>query len=293
MSPRKNKPPMLALSDVVEDRDRFFYVGRLEDLPPNFQEYDSAHRHSYFALFFFEKGEGIHTIDFHEFTIEPNSLFFLKPGQVHSWKFSKPVKGYALKISPEFYSERGENLSSIREFPFFSFAPGLSKIKIEDVSRLNSDFRRLLEEAVSDKDQKMLFALTQVALCQAKKEYVREFDAGTDSGKSAAVVSFQSLLEENFLKERNTTFYSRKIGIAPNTLNRICHETLGKSVKAVIHDRILLEIKRLLLHSNLNITQISYELGFEDNAYFSRYFKAKSGISPEKFRESRTKNTTK
>ncbi|MBM9578554.1 helix-turn-helix domain-containing protein [Leptospira sp. 201903070] len=281
-------PPVLHLSDVVEEKiEPLFYAGRLEDLPPGFREYDSSHRHTYFALFFFLEGSGLHTIDFQEYTIEAGSLFFLKPAQVHSWKFTKSVKGFALKISSEFFTDQGENASALRDYPFFQFARSSPKIKIEDCPRLRSDFERLIDEKDRSSEKKMLLILSQVILLQAKKEY--DFQEANEILADSTIISFQKLLEENFLKERNTSYYSRKIGISPNTLNRICHEELGRSAKSLIHERILLEIKRLLLHSNLNITQIAWELGFADNAYFSRYFKSQTGTSPEKFRDSRRK----
>ncbi|AOP33778.1 AraC family transcriptional regulator [Leptospira tipperaryensis] len=288
MSKVDHIPPILHLSDVVEDKtDPFFYAGRLEELPPSFQEYDSSHRHTYFALFFFLEGAGTHTIDFQEYTIEKNTLFFLKPAQVHSWKFTKPVRGFALKVSSEFFTDQGENASLLREYPFFQFAQTSPKILIEDSIRLRSDFERLVDEKNLRSEKKMLLILSQVILLQAKKEY--DFGQANEIPADSTIVLFQKFLEENFLKERNTSYYSRKIGIAPNTLNRICHEELGKSAKSVIHERIVLEIKRMLLHSNLNITQIAWELGFADNAYFSRYFKAQTGTSPESYRDSKRK----
>ncbi|PKA06300.1 helix-turn-helix domain-containing protein [Leptospira ellisii] len=283
MSKVEHKPPVLDLEDVLPDSaEPKFYAGKLEDLPADFREYDSSHRHTYFALFFFLKGKGTHTIDFQEFTIESDSLFFLKPGQVHSWKFLSPVRGFALKISQEFFSGEREHSALLREFPFFRFGSGKSKLIVSDPERLRSDFLRLLDENGKKSERRMLAVLSQVILLQAKKEY----DAVPDnvSPSDPIVVRFQKLLEENFPKERNPSFYSRRLGIAPNTLNRICHETLGKSAKSVVHERVTLEIKRLLIHSNLNITQISWELGFTDNAYFSRYFRARSGVSPESFR---------
>ncbi|TGK35577.1 helix-turn-helix domain-containing protein [Leptospira gomenensis] len=283
MSKVEHKPPVLDLEDVLPDSaEPKFYVGRLEDLPPDFREYDSSHRHTYFALFFFLKGKGTHTIDFQEFSIESDSLFFLKPGQVHSWKFLSPVRGFALKISQDFFSEEGGNPTMLRELPYFRFGSAKSKLILSDPKRLRSDFSRLLEENERNSERRMLSLLSQVVLFQAKKEYDSVPEDVLPPDPIAA--RFQKLLEENFLKQRNTSFYSRRLGIAPNTLNRICHETLGKSAKSVVHERLTLEIKRLLIHSNLNITQISCELGFSDNAYFSRYFRARCGVSPESFR---------
>ncbi|TGL58397.1 helix-turn-helix domain-containing protein [Leptospira sarikeiensis] len=285
MSKQASKVPLLHLSEVSdEEGERIFYSGRLEDLPPSFTEYDSSHRHSYFAVFYFVEGKGTHKIDFQNFEIEKNSLFFLKPGQVHSWKFKKKPKGFALKIHPEFYSKLNEKNTSLRSFPYFGFDSGLSKIHPEKFSKLRSDFSRLVEEFKENADPKILFYISGLILLQIQKEY--ETSAALLIRKNRPVSEFQSLLEKYFIKERGTSFYARRLGLASNTLNRICQNSLGISAKSVIHDRLLLECKRLLLHSDLNITQISSELGFTDNAYFSRYFKKQSGVSPEQFRES-------
>ncbi|MEI7013066.1 helix-turn-helix transcriptional regulator [Leptospira licerasiae] len=285
MSKSAGKVPLIHLSEISENsRDKIFYAGRLEDLPPSFSEYDSSHRHSYFTVFYFSEGKGTHKIDFQNFEIEKNSIFFLKPGQVHSWKFDKKPKGFALKISPEFHLEQNERNSELRSFPFFGYEPSLSKVVLIDPRKLKSDFSRLVTEFEEGSEPKVLFLLSQLILLHIKKEY--DTSSELFIKKNRPVCEFQSLLEKHFLKERGTSFYSRRLGIAPNTLNRICQNILGKSAKSVIHDRVLLECKRLLIHSDLNITQICFELGFLDNAYFSRYFKKLAGVTPEQFRKS-------
>ncbi len=280
--------PLLHLSDLVlRNEEPYFYAGKLEDLPPSFAEYDSSHRHSYFAIFFFQEGQGTHTIDFQTYEIESNSLFFLKPGQVHSWKFLKKPKGFALKVSSDFYSELGEKPSELRKFPFFSFGGTVPKISVQNLTVLSSDFSRLEEEFKKTSEPKLLFIITQLILLQLKKEYENFSQSFLQNGHP--IETFQNLLESHFLKERSTSFYAKKLGISTGALNRFCQNDLGKSAKSVIHDRVILEIKRYLLHSEMNITQICWELGFSDNAYFSRYCKNQFGISPEQFREQKRK----
>ncbi|TGJ98449.1 helix-turn-helix domain-containing protein [Leptospira langatensis] len=288
MSRFKPKVPVLHLSDLSLAREeKIFYAGRLEDLPPSFTEYDSSHRHSYFAIFFFLKGKGTHSIDFQKFEIERNSLFFLKPGQVHSWTFHNKPEGFALKISPEFYSEISDRTGELRSFPFFSFSQSYPKIVLKPDPRLVSDFLRLSQEFEEGSEPKILFFLSQLILLQIKKEYEKFSDPLlTDNGP---VSEFQILLEKHFIQERATSFYSRRLGLSPSALNRICQSVLGKSAKSIVHDRVLLEIKRLLLHSEMSITQICRELCFSDNAYLSRYFKVQTGLSPEQFRDLKRK----
>jgi len=74
------------------------------------------------------------------------------------------------------------------------------------------------------------------------------------------------------------------LNITPNYLNSLCKDIYNKTVTEVIQERIILESKRLLAHTGLTVSEISYKLGFKDNSYFGRYFKKVVGIPPEKFR---------
>lgn len=288
MSRLRSSLPILHLSEVLpETKEKFFYAGRLEELPPSFEEYDSSHRHSYYAIFFFEEGDGVHSIDFREYRIEAGSVFFLKPGQVHSWKFQAKPKGFALKVSPEFYTETGEKSGELGEFPFFSFASGTQKLVLRKEERIFGDFQRLVSEFQESAEPRMLHAILRMILFQLQKEY--ESSEEVRSEENLPVSKFQILLESNFLTQRSVSFYARRLGLVASSLNRICQNSMGKSAKSMIHDRVLLESKRYLLHSEWNIGQICRELGFADNAYFSRYFKARTGISPEQFREKKRK----
>jgi AraC-like DNA-binding protein len=79
--------------------------------------------------------------------------------------------------------------------------------------------------------------------------------------------------------------YAEMLYITPNHLNALVNATIGKSAGTLIRDRILLEAKRMLVNSDQNVNEIAYQLQFEDNAYFSRFFKKYTDTSPEKFRQ--------
>ncbi|WP_244279536.1 AraC family transcriptional regulator [Leptospira brenneri] len=280
--------PMIHLTDVHnDDTNPYFYVGRLEELPNEFQEFDSSHRHSYYALFYFTEGTGTHSIDFQSHTIEKNSLFFLRPGQVHSWTFSKPVKGFALKIYPDYLSEHGGQVTSFQNYPFFQPGNENSKLAIQDAEQLKNDFERLLGEKNTKPNSSLTYLLIQLVLQQSLKEFNTSFtDKITIDSK---LWDFFKLLETNFKDQKTTSYYAKEMGISSGSFNQLCQKVYGKSAKAIIQERLVLEIKRLLLHSDLNINQIALTLGFSDNSYFSKFFKAHTNISPENFRLSKRK----
>ncbi|MGE8720503.1 AraC family transcriptional regulator [Leptospira terpstrae] len=280
--------PIIHLKDIQKEvTNPYFYVGKLEELPSEFQTFDSSHRHSYYALFYFTDGKGTHSIDFQSHTIEENTLFFLRPGQVHSWTFSKPVKGFALKIYPDYLSEQGGSISSFQNYPFFQLGNPTSRLTINNSKQMKNDFERLLSEKDSQTNSSMTYLLIQLVLQQSLKEFnLSQNEMITIDSK---LYTFFSLLDKNFKDQKTTSYYAKEMGISTGSLNQLCQNQYGKSAKSIIQERLVLEIKRLLLHSDFNINQIALTLGFTDNSYFSKFFKTHTTNSPENFRLSKRK----
>ena len=117
---------------------------------------------------------------------------------------------------------------------------------------------------------------------QKRKQGFMELKKGPDLDYT---LLFRDLLESNYLKFKTVSKYANLICISEKRLGRATAKVLGKSPKEIINDRILLEAKRLLVHTNLSIKEIGQELGFEDPAYFVRYFKKSTTTTPIEFKE--------
>lgn len=98
------------------------------------------------------------------------------------------------------------------------------------------------------------------------------------------IYKFEKLVEENHATEHYPKYYADKLAITANYLNFICKNVSGKTAGEIIRNRIILEAKRLLINSEFSISQISFQLGFEDNSYFTKFFKTNAYISPSEFR---------
>lgn len=99
------------------------------------------------------------------------------------------------------------------------------------------------------------------------------------------VHQFISLLEKNYITERNVSFYAASLNISAKRLNQILKRKYNRTIHQIIHDRLVREAKHQLFVSKKNIKEIAFDLGFEDKSYFSRFFKKMTGQTPEAFKK--------
>lgn len=95
-----------------------------------------------------------------------------------------------------------------------------------------------------------------------------------------------TLLDAHFRRQKQTLFYAEQLSLSTKRLNELSKKYFGKTVAQLIHEKIMVEAKRELIYTNRTIKAIALELGFEDVAYFTRYFKRATGLTPQTFRAS-------
>ena len=103
------------------------------------------------------------------------------------------------------------------------------------------------------------------------------------------LIRYRKLINEKFLDCRQVSEYARMLGVTPNYLNVLSQRCVGVSALSLIHGRIMLEIKRLLLRTDLDVSEIAYAMRFNELSYFSRFFKRNAGVTPNEFRRSMNK----
>ena len=97
---------------------------------------------------------------------------------------------------------------------------------------------------------------------------------------------FEALIDLNFKEHKNIPFYADALNISLKQLSHVCKKTVAKTPIEMLIERIILEAKRLLIHSDLSICTIAETLNFSDNSYFVRSFKKHCDMTPEHFRQS-------
>ncbi len=268
-------------------------VTRLRSFIENHRDIQFPHRHDFYQIVLFTRGGGRHSIDFQQFDVAPHQVYYMAPGQIHTWDFDENADGYLVNFNESFFTSFCHNPHFVRDFPLFSSISG-SSVNTLDMSccgEVEATFAQMLEEFdKKDADFKMdiLRGMLSIILVRLSRVVPRSFNEGVSKHNLVLMRQFEILIEQHFRDKRLPKEYAELMFVTPNHLNALTNSVVGKSAGELIRDRILLEAKRLLVNSDLMISQIAETLNFEDNAYFTRFFKKYLGVTPEAFRSAYT-----
>jgi AraC family transcriptional regulator, transcriptional activator of pobA len=248
------------------------------------------HRHDFFEVLYLQKGSGYHVIDANKYEIKPPCVFFMSPGQAHKLELSNDIEGFIFIFTADFYLLNRSNQNSLIEFPFFYTIhqdnPPLLLKDEKDIRFLEDLFRQSIAEISRPGDYflEMLRSILDLILTTCAARY-QVSENMLNKGKGQILVKrFFHLVEENHQKKLSLSDYSRMIGITPNHLTQTVKLLTGKTSSQIIRAKQLLEIKRLLVHTNLSVSEIANQLNFEDQSYFTKFFKRETGITPIQYR---------
>ncbi len=255
--------------------------------------YDTSipHRHNYYEIFFFEKGGGVHMVDFEELDIQNRSVHFVSPGQVHHVRRALDSNGYVIMFSRDFFYFNLEHKDILEEMPFLNNKTSKPLISLE--AGLYDEFLQLFNyfkkeyfgENSLKKDILRSYLNIMLLKCKSRFEETAIPDESPDNAARQLVNNFRNLLEQNFTEIHLVNDYANQLNVTPNYLNDTTKKVIGKTASELIQNRVALEAKRLLLHSSLTNKEIAYFLHFSDPSYFSRFFKKHTGLSPNDFKK--------
>ncbi|HTD41083.1 MAG TPA: helix-turn-helix transcriptional regulator [Mucilaginibacter sp.] len=247
------------------------------------------HKHTFYHLVLFTKGSGTHAIDFKTFNVTPYQVYFMIPGQVHSWSFEGDVDGYVIHFSPSFFESFLLKNEYLDQFLFFSGIIDDAVIQIDP--SLQEKITSLFEDIITESEHpgRMGIDLIRSLLLQVfillSRTNVHKKETQALPYNYTLLKTFQKLIEKNFATLKLPRDYAELMYITPNHLNALCNDLLDLSAGEVIRNRVLLEAKRLLINLDLTVAEIGYRLNFNDNSYFTKFFKKYTGSTPEEFRK--------
>lgn len=210
-------------------------------------------------------------------------------GVVHGFSFEPDTEGYVLTVSDLLFLDARYKRS--RKL----FEPLLQRplcLSLADNPRAASTLTILLDQLTEEfhtrqTGRMFMFEWAIRMVMMTLRRHLDQTGESTTptSERQEALARFRQLIEDHFRDHWTVTRYADELAMSQATLNRLCKSLSGKGAGDLIADRLVLEARRYLIYTSATVAMIGYELGFQDPAYFSRFFRKKTGIAPGKYRE--------
>lgn len=251
---------------------------KIEEFRKNVRK-TKPHKHNkYIELIYFTGGSGHHTIDHQKIEIRSNMLFVVRKDQVHFWDIKSEPSGYVLLLKDDFF-EGCTDISIKQLFTKISAYPYLFPKGKKTIKQL---FQLLVNENIEDSIDGNLIVEGLLKSLLVKLLQVEE---GTKIKHVGYYSKFIDLLYNQNNFHNKVEDYANLLNTTPQNLNASCRKESNQSAYEIISDFIIGEAKRLLIYTDLAISEISYSLLFKDNSHFSKYFKRNVGVTPKEFRQ--------
>ena len=247
------------------------------------------HRHSFYHIVFFTEGGGHHTIDFEQFDVQPGQIYFMIPGQVHSWNFEGAVDGFVINFSEGLFRSFLADEQYLEKYGFLRGVAQESVRLLEGNAYTTANV--IFEKIVNEVKSTDAASLDLIRACLLELFItVSRSSPGYATQKAPLqnqliLFNFRKLVDNYYAEKRLPKEYAAMLYITPNHLNALCKDLLGKPAGELIRDRILLEAKRLLINAGQSISETALQLNFSDNSHFTKFFEKCTHVTPEEFRK--------
>ena len=263
------------------DANDGFFTSKLEDFLDNNTTLFFPHHHDFYQVVFFTGGTGSFTIDFENFPVA-GQVYFMVPGQVHTWNFNAGVTGFIIHFSAGLIESFVKADNYLENFRFLS---GYVKDQVIPVD--NADIiTRQMEEILSEK---LPGDLVKVLLLRLFLSIQKKFSPPLSKVRQkygAVLKKFKALVDLTVMNHRLPAEYAHELSVSLDYLNTVCRKEAQSTAGQIIRDRVIVEAKRLMINDQITMTEISNRLGFADNSNFTTFFRKYTGTTPEKFRNS-------
>ncbi len=249
----------------------------------------------FYKISFVKNFNGFIQIGNTKFSGENGVLHFVEPEQVYTCNSTNPWKGYEILIHSDIFKKYFTQ-KRISTYDFFSYEVNETLLLAKEEEKLVNN---LMEMAWNEfNNNKDIFSIAIILshistlLNLTERFYARQFDTRKHIYNKLSK-DFFSLLKRYYFEANDTDiqqptvqYFANKLNVTSNYLSDTIKHHSNKSALTIIHDFVMEEAKNKLSISNLTVSEISYQLGFEYPNYFSRLFKRKINLSPTEYRKS-------
>lgn len=243
-----------------------------------------VHQDDYYICGLLEEGTGCCIIDFKEQHFSSGNVFLIQPGQVHRFVHSKDAVGWVLLVDTSFVGCEAKRIFD--RFQLFASSIKIDEQLTYELKQMASILADRLNDITDELSKTIVRGLAEAYInIVAESVKKMELQQVKHSHRHIEIVlSFLQLLAEHIATNHSPSYYASRLNISPVYLNEVVKKVTGMSTSSYIKNELILQAKRLLVHTNFSIKEISDRLGIEDYAYFSRIFTQTAGTSPSTFR---------
>lgn len=263
----------------------------VHDASPYCQRYAEhcykPHRHSFFQLIWFKKS-GTHFVDYDSFDHPPNSVFFLTERQVHCFCEKSANEGLLFHFNDVFLNRAAQDAANQMQYHLFNEI-GQPFIELTAESREDLDYisgklrKEILEKPYNYRQQ--VYHLFQSLLLSIERLKRSEEEAVVFDQHLDLALRFKKAIEQEKEAFHSVAYFSQILGVSEKTLSKVSKKYFHLTPARLIHQKKILEAKRLLSNTQLTIKEIAYQLGFEQATYFTKYFKKHTEVTPKVFQK--------
>lgn len=255
--------------------------------------FDHIQRHNYFSLIWLMEGSGVLKADFSEYSFDKNSLLAFSPYQPFMISKAKNFKGVAIHFHPEFFCILKHHKEISCNGILFNniYNPPITIVDEPAEATLKMVLDQIKEEMQNPAlaQYELLISYLKIFLITAsrlKAQQQPEAKKATANIKEPFILqNLKDAIETHFRTKHSASNYADLLNITPKALAKITKSHFNKTLTDLISERIIIEAKRELYLTNKPVKEIASELGYEDEHYFSRFFKNNSNVSPQLYRD--------
>ena len=280
-----------------DENEKIFTIRKICDFDDDEIEHNlMPHLHDFYSIFWIESGEAIHATEFVEYSLTADTILFVPPGLKHRMYIDKSVGGTYMLFNEEFIQFNRLNIQPLKNYRLFNNPEFKSLITVSpDQKEKLENITKLIFNELKNRDeysQEIVLNLLHLFLLESRRIFDLQNQAPkeeADTTPDNTIIKFKQLIEENFAREKNVSPYAEMLNMNPSCLNELSKRVTGITAGELIRNRVIEETKKLLYSSRMSGKEIAYELGFDDPAYFSRFFKKYTGTTLKEFRDNSRK----
>ena len=254
--------------------------------------FDHLQRNNYYSLIWVTEGIGQLKTNFSEYNFEKNTLFSFTPYQPFMFS-SNMIKGIAIYFHSDFFCIHKHQTEVTCNGVLFNNVYQVPFVLVDE--SLQTTFNKIIEQIKSEMQNpglaqyELLISFMKIFLIAASRSKAQQQPQTIPSGKGnkepVILQNLKEAIEHDFKSKHTPKEYAVLLNISPNALAKITKKHFNKTLTDLIAERIIIEAKRELYLTSKSIKEVAYELGYDDEYYFSRFFKKNVNIPPQVYRE--------